>query len=107
MTEMPQQLQMIPIQGTINPEVIERELTKLWRQSAGANVREAEAGDENALMRARVANLMVYVSDDVAIGEINEVLAELAVNHPCRALLMVGETKEADRDIEMVVSSVG
>src|SRR5438876_2829259 len=105
MTEIPQQLQMIPIHGTINPEVIERELTKLWRQSAGANVREAEAGDESALMRARVANLMVYVSDDAAISEISEVLDELAVKHPCRALLMVGEPQEADRDIEMFVSS--
>lgn len=106
MTEAPQQPQMIPIHGTINPEVIERELTKLWRQSAGANVREVETGDERALIRARVANLMVYVSDESAITEINEVLGELTVHHPCRAMLMVGEAQEADRDIEMFVSSL-
>ncbi|HEY3024652.1 MAG TPA: glucose-6-phosphate dehydrogenase assembly protein OpcA [Pyrinomonadaceae bacterium] len=105
MTEVPQQPQMIPVQGTINPEVIERELTKLWRQSAGANVREVEAGDESALMRARVANLMVYASDAAAIKGINEVLGELSVQHPCRALIVVGEPQEADRDIEMFVSS--
>ena len=105
MAEMPQQPQMIPIHGTINPEVIERELTKLWRRSAGANVPEGEPGDERAMMRARVANLMVYVSDDAAISEINEVLEELAVRHPCRALLMVGEAQEGDRDIELFVSS--
>ncbi|MEP6706386.1 MAG: glucose-6-phosphate dehydrogenase assembly protein OpcA [Pyrinomonadaceae bacterium] len=96
---------MIPIQGTINPEVVEGELTKLWRQSAGGNAREVETGDERALMRARVANLMVYVSEESAIIDINPVLGELALRHPCRALLMVGEATKADRDIEMFVSS--
>lgn len=97
--------QQIQVPATLDVEAVERELTKLWRQSAGANVGEVKAGDENAMMRARVANLMVYVSAEPASNEINKVLGELTVQHPCRALVMVGEAQEADRDIEMFVSS--
>lgn len=96
---------MIPIPGTIDPEVIERELNKLWRQTSGADLRKVSPGDERATLRARVANLMIYVSEESEVSELNEVLGELSARHPCRALLMVGANKGADRDIEMFVAS--
>jgi len=96
---------MIPIQGTINPEVIERELAGLWQKQARANQSDLHPGDERATMRARVANLMVYVANEAALTEVNEVLKELSVRHPCRALVMIGAREKPDRDIEISVAS--
>jgi glucose-6-phosphate dehydrogenase assembly protein OpcA len=96
---------MIPIQGTVNPEVIEGELARLWQRTARAELRDVKAGDERATLRARVANLMVYGSSDSSLKEINEVLQELSGRHPCRALVMIGTKESADRDIEISVAS--
>jgi len=96
---------MIPIHGTINPEAIERELHQLWLQTSQANLRDVKPDDERATLRARVANLLVFVTDESAVDEVNEVLGELSARHPCRALVMVGAEQSADRDIEMSVAS--
>jgi len=95
----------MPMQRTINPEAIERDLAHLWQQTARAGLQDVAPGDERATMRARVANLMIYVSNEVTQNEGNEVLSELSARHPCRALVMIGAKEAADRDIEIVVNS--
>ncbi|MEO8436166.1 MAG: glucose-6-phosphate dehydrogenase assembly protein OpcA [Pyrinomonadaceae bacterium] len=96
---------MIPIQGTINPEAVERELQQLWLQTSQANQRDLKPDDERATMRARVANLLIFVTDESAVDEVNKMLVDLSTRHPCRALLMVGAEQEPNRDIEMSVAS--
>lgn len=96
---------MMVIAGTINPEVIERELAQLWQKTARAGLQDAATGDERATMRARVANLMIYVPNERAQNEVNEILSELSARHPCRALVMIGAREAGDRDIEIAVDS--
>lgn len=96
---------MMAIAGTINPEVIERELAQLWQKTARAGLQDVAAGDERATMRARVANLMIYVPHESAQHEVSEILSELSARHPCRALVMIGAREAADRDIEIAVDS--
>lgn len=96
---------MIPIQGTINPEAVERELQHLWLQTSQANQRDLKPDDERATLRARVANLMVFVTDESAIDKVHQMLVDLSTHHPCRALVMVGAGQEANRDIEISVAA--
>jgi glucose-6-phosphate dehydrogenase assembly protein OpcA len=95
---------MIPI-GTINPEAVERELQQLWLKTSQANRRDLKPDDERATMRARVANLLIFVTDESAVDEVNQMLVDLSTRHPCRAIVMIGAAQEANRDIEMSVAS--
>jgi len=58
------------------------------------------------MIRARAANLMVYVSSTPSLTEIHEMLQELTAAHPSRVLTICGETKAPDQDIEMFVSAL-
>src|SRR5688500_14237370 len=96
---------MIPNQDTINPESVERELQQLWLKTSQANQRDLKPDDERATMRARVANLLIFVGDESAVDEVHKMLIDLSVRHPCRAIVMVGAEHEANRDIEISVAS--
>jgi glucose-6-phosphate dehydrogenase assembly protein OpcA len=92
----------VRVPETLDVQAVERELGRLWMENAGG----AEAEDkETAVMRARVLNLLVYVSSDDALNEVNELLSAVTTAHPCRALVMVGEPEREDQDIEMFVSA--
>jgi glucose-6-phosphate dehydrogenase assembly protein OpcA len=91
--------QQIRITKALDIEVIERELANLWKKTAG----ESRHGD--ALLRARAANLMVFLGDQSRLAETHEIIAELSSIHPCRALVMAGEKHSSDRDIELYVSA--
>lgn len=91
--------QQVRVAATLDVQSVERELNHLWAENAGAR------DEEGALMRARVLNLLVYVSSDESLGEVNELLSEVTAAHPCRALVMVAEQQAEDNDIEMFVSS--
>ena len=95
---------MIPI-DTINPEAVERELQQLWLKTSQANQRDLKSDDERATMRARVASLLIFITDESAVDEVNKMLIDLSTHHPCRAIVMVGQEQEANRDIEMSVAS--
>ena len=84
---------------TLDVQTVEQELSRLWMENAGGE------DQETAVMRARVLNLLVYVSSAEALAEVNELLSEVTSVHPCRALVMVAERDGADSDIEMLVSS--
>lgn len=87
---------------TLDVQAVERELSRLWMENAGATDSSDEDG---ALMRARVLNLLVYVASDEALEEVNLLLSHVTGAHPCRAIVMVAEREAEDADIEMLVSS--
>lgn len=89
----------IQIEKTLDVEVVERQLAELWQQAAH------ETDDEEAVMRARVANLLVFVRSESALAEVEAMLRELTSVHPCRVLLMHGDSEAEDRDIELSVES--
>ncbi|MGA9998053.1 MAG: glucose-6-phosphate dehydrogenase assembly protein OpcA [Pyrinomonadaceae bacterium] len=93
--------QHVPVPATLDVQAVERELSELWKRNAGAS----RSDEEGAVMRARVLNLMVYVSLEQALTEVDKTLAELTTTHPCRALVMLAELEAEDKDIEMFVSS--
>ena len=57
-------------------------------------------------LRARVANLLVFVSNDAALDDLHQMLGELTAIHPSRVLAMLGAREATDQDIEMSVESI-
>lgn len=98
MSSIPQQ---IPVPNTLDVEAIERMLAELWKQTAGHN----QAVGDDAVLRARAADLMVFLNDESLLSDTQQIISELASFHPCRALLMAGDRNAAARDIEMYVSA--
>jgi glucose-6-phosphate dehydrogenase assembly protein OpcA len=92
--------QRVHVAETLDVQAVERELSRLWTENAGSAKTE-----DGAVMRARVFNLLVYVSTEEALSEVNELLGEVTAAHPCRAIVMMAEREGADTDIEMFVSS--
>lgn len=90
----------IQVEKTLDVEVVERQLAALWQQIAGDGS-ETDA----AVWRARVANLLVFVTNEMLLDDAHQMLDELTAVHPSRVLLMLGEREQADRDIEMAVES--
>jgi glucose-6-phosphate dehydrogenase assembly protein OpcA len=95
--------QEIPVKATLDVQAVETALNQLWREKAGAD--PASEGDDSALMRARVLNLMFYVTSAEAASEVNEILSEVSKTHPCRALVMLALAAGVDQDIEMFIST--
>jgi glucose-6-phosphate dehydrogenase assembly protein OpcA len=94
-------MQQIQIGKTLDVEIVERHLAELWKQTAGDH-----PDDEAVVLRARVANLLVFVPSEAILTEVEQLLAELTAIHPSRVPLMLGRRTEADRDIEMFVTSL-
>jgi glucose-6-phosphate dehydrogenase assembly protein OpcA len=92
----------IQLEKTLDVEVVERQLAQLWQET----VRDPNADAEMAVLRARVANLLVFVSDDAALDDVQQLLGELTAIHPSRVLTMLGVREATDRDIEMWVDSI-
>ena len=95
--------QQIKVEATLDVQSVERELSRLWKENTGAS--EGEGEEESAVMRARVLNLMVYISRETALEEVNRLLSEITSAHPCRVLVLLAETAKPDVDIEMFVSA--
>jgi len=98
---MPSNPQQIHVPNTLDVEAIERTLADLWKQSAGHD----QAVVDDAMLRARVAGLMVFLHDESLLSDTQQVIGELSSFHPCRALLMAGDRNAPARDIEMYVSA--
>lgn len=92
----------IQLEKTLDVEVVERQLAKLWQ----ATVHDPKAASETAVLRARVANLLVFVSDNTALEDVHQMLSELTAIHPSRVLAMLGMVAAADQDIEMSLESI-
>src|SRR5882762_2688877 len=91
----------IQLGKTLDVEVVERQLAQLWQERA----HQPDADVETAVLRARVANLLVFVSTDAALDDVHQLLADLTAVHPSRVLAMLGLRAAADRDIDMWVES--
>lgn len=98
MSTPPKQIQ---VPQTLDVDAVERALAELWQETAGG---EQDQSDD-AVMRARAANLMVVVTSDAVLAQSQQTIRELAAVHPCRALMMLADRQSADRDIEMFVSA--
>jgi glucose-6-phosphate dehydrogenase assembly protein OpcA len=94
-------MQLIPIEKTLDVQVVERQLAELWTESSS----DHETGDEAVVLRARVANLLVFVTSAELLDHVHELLPELTATHPSRVLMMHGARTAPDRDIEMAVAS--
>ncbi len=92
----------IQVEKTLDVEVVERQLAELWQQTAGA----PDTDDDAAVLRARVANLLVFVADDEALDQVQQMLPELTAIHPSRVLLMYGALDAEEHDIEMSVETI-
>lgn len=91
----------IQLEKTLDVEAVERQLAELWKQTGG----ERDANNDAAVLRARVANLLVFVASDAALADVQEILRELTAIHPSRVLIMRADGAAEDRDIEMTVDS--
>ncbi|MDQ1728863.1 MAG: hypothetical protein QOD33_988 [Pyrinomonadaceae bacterium] len=92
----------IQLGKTLDVEVVEGQLAELWKQITGA----AKSEEDVAVMRARVANLLVFVTTDARCQEVHELLLELTASHPSRVLLMRGLDETPDIDIAMELESL-
>jgi glucose-6-phosphate dehydrogenase assembly protein OpcA len=92
----------IQLEKTLDVEIVERELAVLWTQTME---RREPDFDDSAVLRARVANLLVFVANESLLNETDPLVQELTTRHPSRVLLMMGDRQAADVDIEMFVSS--
>jgi glucose-6-phosphate dehydrogenase assembly protein OpcA len=93
---------MHQLEKTLDVEVVERQLAELWKQTGGDR---SSDNDDAAVLRARVANLLVFVANDAELNDVQELLPELTAIHPSRVLIMRGDREAEDRDIEMSVTS--
>ncbi|MFN2493127.1 MAG: glucose-6-phosphate dehydrogenase assembly protein OpcA [Pyrinomonadaceae bacterium] len=91
----------IHLDKTLDVAVVERQLAELWKKTSG----EREPDSEEALLRARVANLLVFVASDASLDQAQQMMRELTAIHPSRVLMMLGDRDAADRDIDMYVAS--
>jgi glucose-6-phosphate dehydrogenase assembly protein OpcA len=94
-------MELVQIEKTLDVEVVERQLAELWKESSG----DRETDDEAVVLRARVANLLVFVPSKELLDDVRELLPELTANHPSRVLMMHSARSAPDSDIEMAVAS--
>jgi len=64
---------------------IEAEFSALWRSAT------EDPASKKAVTRACALTLAVYVEDEEAAREVNEVVGEVTRQHPCRAIVMLAE----------------
>jgi glucose-6-phosphate dehydrogenase assembly protein OpcA len=70
---------------------IERELRNLWKSA----VQSDDSNDAHSVARACVLNLILYSMDQDAELTAGTLLDEIALQHPCRALLAISRASEA------------
>lgn len=91
----------IHLEKTLDVHVVEDQFAELWKKTAG----EGESEDDEAVLRARVANLLIYVPTESLLKEVDGLVPELTAVHPSRVVVMLGEKDATDQDIEMYVES--
>lgn len=89
----------VKVGETFDLEAVERTLADAWQATA------AESEGEGALLRARAANLIVFLPNNAAFAETHHTIAELTASHPCRVVVLIGDRDAAGKDIEAYVSS--
>ncbi|MFN2529853.1 MAG: glucose-6-phosphate dehydrogenase assembly protein OpcA [Pyrinomonadaceae bacterium] len=88
------------LSGLMDVESIEQQLSTLW----GESTRNKSDEEQTALLRARVANVIVFVSVD-RLDETHETLSDLSAAHPCRGLVVVADNDGPDKDIQVSIAA--
>jgi len=78
---------------------LEAELSALWRSAA------EDPAAKNAVTRACALTLLIYVENDEAAYEVNELVAEVTRQNPCRTIIMMLEPQAAPSGLEAWVSA--
>jgi glucose-6-phosphate dehydrogenase assembly protein OpcA len=78
---------------------VEAELSALWRSAA------EDPAAQNAVTRACTMTLLVYVESDEAAYEINNLIADVTRQNPCRAIIMMLEPEASPAGFEAWVSA--
>ena len=78
---------------------LEAELSALWRSAA------EDPAAKNAVTRACTLTLLIYVESDEAAYEVNNLVAEVTRQNPCRAIIMMLEPEASPSGLEAWVSA--
>ncbi len=78
---------------------LEAELSALWRSAA-----EGPAA-KNVVTRACTLTLLIYVESDEAADEVNNLVAEVTRQNPCRAIIMMLEPEASPAGLEAWISA--
>jgi glucose-6-phosphate dehydrogenase assembly protein OpcA len=78
---------------------LEAELSALWRSAAD------DPAAKNAVTRACTLTLLIYVESDEAAYEVNNLVAEVTRQNPCRAIIMMLEPEASSSGLEAWVSA--
>jgi glucose-6-phosphate dehydrogenase assembly protein OpcA len=78
---------------------LEAELSALWRAAA------EDPAAKNAVTRACTLTLLIYVESDEAADEVNNLVAEVTRQNPCRAIIMMLEPEASPSGLEAWVSA--
>lgn len=84
----------------VNVPAIERELTELWKAAA-----ESKEGNDAAVTRVCLLNLLIYNSDPEGAAEISDVIAKVTEEAPCRAIVMLGDKASEEDATQAWISS--
>jgi glucose-6-phosphate dehydrogenase assembly protein OpcA len=73
----------------VNVAEIEADLSALWRSAAD------DPALQNAVTRACTLTLLIYVESEDAGREVNDLIAEVTRQNPCRAIVLIAEPEAA------------
>ncbi len=88
-------------QRAVDVSAIEHELKELWEQMTEVSAEE----DQQAVMRACVANLVVYNPAGESAGEISPIIAEVTNQHPSRVILLLSEPDSSQASLDAMVTA--
>ncbi len=88
-------------QRAVDVSSIEHELKELWEQMTEVSAEE----DQQAVMRACVANLVVYNPAGESAGEISPIIAEVTNQHPSRVILLLCEPDSSQASLDAMVTA--
>jgi glucose-6-phosphate dehydrogenase assembly protein OpcA len=78
---------------------LESELSALWRSAA------EDSAAKNVITRACTLTLLIYVESDEAAWEVNNLIAEVTRQNPCRTIIMMLEPEASSSGLEAWVSA--
>ncbi|MCZ6769294.1 MAG: glucose-6-phosphate dehydrogenase assembly protein OpcA [Acidobacteria bacterium] len=93
MSKLPQRVVDVP--------TLEHELNELWERMTEVSSGE----DEQAVMRACVANLVVYSSGPDSIGETSQIMAQVTNQHPSRVIVLIAEPDTLKPSLNAMVTA--
>ena len=85
----------------VDVPTIEHELKELWEQMTEVSAEE----DQQAIMRACVANLVVYNSAGERAGSVSPIIAEVTHQHPSRVIVLLPAPDSSKPSLDAMVTA--